>query len=239
MRRPECYAVRLGQFAKTLALAVFFAQTDALLLSQGPNWWATDSLSVSSCFPDSRTDSFPDQGALELRDCAEYLEHQLAGRKGRVYRLRRGNEINPELPEQFERRHELPQGPGEAVELPHQHDVKLPLSRVTQQFIERGSFLRCAGKAVVRVDPLHRPHPVLRVLPEFVLLRLGRLVIRRNAGVNRYSGLLHAFLSSSQHSYASQLTIFALAADVGNFGVAGLRLLTHRRSRWLAHGLPI
>jgi hypothetical protein len=49
--------------------------------------------------------------------------------------------------------------------------------------------------------------------------------------------LFHAFLSSSRHSYACQLTIFALAAHVGNFGVAGLRRLTLRRSRELAHAL--
>src|ERR1039458_10894990 len=109
MGRPECYAIRCGQFRETLAIAVFFLDANALFLGQRPNWWATDSLSVSPCLPDSRTDSFPDQGTLELRDCTEYLEHQLAGWKRGVYRLSRGYKVNPELAEKFERRHKLPQ----------------------------------------------------------------------------------------------------------------------------------
>ena len=61
------------------------------------------------------------------------------------------------------------------------------------------SFLRCAGKAVVRVDPLYRPAPILRVLPEFMLLRLSRLIVGRNACVNGYSRWCLAFF----HSVAS------------------------------------
>src|SRR5664280_2684246 len=109
MRRPECYAVRVGQVAETFAVAVLFSDAAALIRRERPNRWATDLLSVSSSFPKSRSHPFPDQGALELRDCTEYLEHQLAGRKRCVYRLRRRHEVNPELAEQFERRHQLPQ----------------------------------------------------------------------------------------------------------------------------------
>ena len=50
---------------------------------------------------------------------------------------------------------------------------------------------------MVRVDLLHRPAPVLRVLLEFVFLRLGRLIVGRNACVNRYSSWFHAFLLSA------------------------------------------
>src|ERR1019366_9707226 len=64
--------------------------------------------------------------------------------------------------------------------------------RETPDSIERRSFFRCAGETVIRVEPLHRPAPVLRVLPKLVLLRLGRLMVGRNPGVNRYSCLLHA-----------------------------------------------
>src|ERR1019366_5945602 len=126
----------LRQFAETLALPMFLPDANAFFRGQRPYRWATDLLAVASCFSKSRFYAFADQGPLELRDGTKYLEHQLAGRKRCVYRLGCGYEVNPELPEQFERRHELPQGPGEAVELPHQHDVKLPLPRVTQQFIE-------------------------------------------------------------------------------------------------------
>src|ERR1019366_429861 len=79
VRRPECYSVRLGQFAEALAVPVFLADADTLFLGQRPNRWATDSLSVSPSFSKSRSHPFPDQCALELRDCTEYLEHQLAG----------------------------------------------------------------------------------------------------------------------------------------------------------------
>ena len=61
MRRPECYAVRLGQFAEALAIAVFLSDADALFRGQRPDRWATDSLSVSSCFPKSRSHPFSDQ----------------------------------------------------------------------------------------------------------------------------------------------------------------------------------
>src|ERR1019366_8412799 len=109
MCRPECYAVRVSQFAETLALAVFFPDASALFRGKRPNWWATDSLSVPARFSEARSHPLPDQCTLELRDGTEYLEHQLAGWKGCVYCLRRGYEVNTELPEQFERRHELPQ----------------------------------------------------------------------------------------------------------------------------------
>ena len=61
MRHPERYAVKFGQCAETLALAVLLADAAALILGQCPNRRATDSLSVSSCFPDSRSDPFPYQ----------------------------------------------------------------------------------------------------------------------------------------------------------------------------------
>ena len=100
---PEGYPIGVGQFAETFPIPMFLSHTGALFWSERPNWWATDSLSVSSCFPKSRPNQFSDQCAFELRDCTEYLEHQLAGRKGCVDSLGRGHEINPELPEQFER----------------------------------------------------------------------------------------------------------------------------------------
>jgi hypothetical protein len=103
MRRPECYSVRVGQFAEALAFLVLHSHSGALFCGQHPLWRATNSLPVTPGFPKSRSHPFPDQYPLELRDCAKYLEHQLAGWKGRVYRLRRGHEVNPELPEQFER----------------------------------------------------------------------------------------------------------------------------------------
>src|ERR1019366_8247458 len=109
MRHPECYAVRVGQFAKTFAVAVLLSDASTLFRGKRPNRRPTDSLSVSSCFSKSRSHPLADQGPLELRDCTEYLEHQLARWKRRVYRLGRGHKINPELPEQFERGHELPQ----------------------------------------------------------------------------------------------------------------------------------
>src|ERR1019366_6314140 len=98
-----CYAIRCGQVAETLAISVFLSDADAFFWSEHPNWGSTDLLSVPSSFPEARSHPFPDQCALELRYCTKYLEHQLAGRKGCVYRLGRGHEINPELPEQFER----------------------------------------------------------------------------------------------------------------------------------------
>src|ERR1019366_6085650 len=135
MRRPECYTVRLSHLTKTLAVPVFLPDADALFGGERPNWRATNSLSVSACFSEARSHPLPDQCPLELRDCAKYLEHQLAGRQGRVYRLRRGHEVNPELAEQFECRHELPQRPGEPVELPNKPNVKLPLPCGAQRLV--------------------------------------------------------------------------------------------------------
>ncbi len=69
--------------------------------------------------------------------------------------------------------------------------VALPLSRVAQRLIKGRSPLRRPGNAVVCVYLLHRPAPVLCILPQFMLLSLRRLVVRGNAGVNRHSRLLH------------------------------------------------
>lgn len=84
MRRPECYAIRFGQFAEALAVQVFISQTHALFRRELPNWWPTNALSIPPCFSDSCPNPFSDQCSLELRDCAEYLKDQLAGRERRV-----------------------------------------------------------------------------------------------------------------------------------------------------------
>ena len=72
---------------------------------------------------------------------------------------------------------------------------------------------------MVRVDPLHRPAPVLRVLLEFVLLRPGRLVISRNACVNRYSALLHFHsLHKVYHNVRVAKPRYPIKAKLGGLG---------------------
>ena len=67
--------------------------------------------------------------------------------------------------------------------------------RVSRSISSRaGRFSEAPEISVVRVDLLHRPAPMLRILSQFVLLRLGGLVIRGNAGVNGYSCLFHVVL---------------------------------------------
>jgi hypothetical protein len=75
---------------------VFLSDADAFFWSQRPNWRATDLLSVSLSIPKSRSHPFPDQGAFELCNCPEYLEHQLAGSEGCIYRVV-GHEVNAEF----------------------------------------------------------------------------------------------------------------------------------------------
>jgi hypothetical protein len=181
---------------------MLLSQMHALFGGENSNRRTPDSLSVPSGFSKARSNPLPNQRPLELCDCPEYLEDQLAGGQRGVNGLGCRHEVNPKLSEQFECRDELSQRPGEAVELLDKHSVEPPLPRVSQQLIERRSLLRRAGEAVVRVGPLHRPIPVLRVLPEFVLLRAGGLVIGGNARVNCYSYLPCRF-SHNQNEYSS------------------------------------
>ena len=69
------------------------------------------------------SDPFCDQRSLELRDCADYLEHELAQRKRGVYHFGHGNELDTRRSPKLKTRDQRGEGTSETVKFPDGNDI--------------------------------------------------------------------------------------------------------------------
>ena len=131
--------------------------------------------SAAACLGEAGGGAFADQGALELRDRSEHMEHQHAAWRGGVDALGQRHQPDAAFLELLGRRDQLLQRPGEPVELPHDQHVALA-QHVVEHAREFGPVRLRAGR-LLGVDLLAAG------TPKRVELQLGRLVGRADPGV--------------------------------------------------------
>ena len=102
---------------------------------------------------------------LELGEGQQHIEHQPAHARGRVEGLRDGNERHAMCVEELHQLGEVGKRTGEAIHLVDDDDVDPALFHVVEQFLQRRSLYRTAGKAAVVVT-------VADQLPAFMGLAL-------------------------------------------------------------------
>jgi hypothetical protein len=91
----------------------------------GGDTWPAVGLAIRTGFGDAGAHALGDERALELGDRGDHGEHGFPHGRGGVDLLGDGDEGDAEVPEFFQRVHELLRRAGEAVELPDQDRVDL------------------------------------------------------------------------------------------------------------------
>jgi hypothetical protein len=79
--------------------------------------------------------------------------------------------------ESFERAEKVRNGPGEAIELPHDNRIKPTPMRVGHEFVQLRAFLFRAGNPQVYELGRDCPAAAIAILAQLVQLHLGRLTV--------------------------------------------------------------
>jgi len=142
--------------------------------------WSPQSLPPAAGDGQSGPDPLDQNGALELGERRNKVQHQLARRGRRIEGLACGNESDPELSELLDRPDHVAQAAEQAIGAPNKYRVEASLPSVPKQAVELGAPLPSAADAMVdvRVDDL--PTTRCRQMCSLVVLQLRILIQLRN-----------------------------------------------------------
>src|SRR5579859_7394368 len=139
--------------------------------------------------PQSSEHTLADQLALEFGERGEDMKHQLPGGTRGVDLLGEGNELDAEVPAEFEEFDHVLQGAENAVEFPDEHGVEL----VALEGFGEGGQARPArlGSRHPMISKFRDfPATPIRVGPELTDLQIRILIEGRDAHVDRGASLL-------------------------------------------------
>src|SRR5438093_3475982 len=129
--------------------------------------WATKPLALGAGATQAAFDPFHNERPFESGNRADYHVDGLAEARSRVDLLSQANELDTQVPKQFERLHEMPHGTSEAVEGGDHDDIHMPALDLGHELVERGApFFRARDAGVdelAHVGPAPRPAVVAEV----------------------------------------------------------------------------
>src|SRR5438093_3936723 len=105
--------------------------------------WATKPLALGAGATQAAFDPFHNERPFESRNRADYHVNGLAEARSRVDLLSQADELDAQVPKQFERFHEMAHGTPEAVEGGDHDDIDTPGLHFGHELVERwAAFLR-------------------------------------------------------------------------------------------------
>jgi hypothetical protein len=144
-------------------------------------------LPLGSRTTQSGLDPFDEEAPFQLRDGRDDREHRLAEWGASVDLFTNRDELDPKVPEQFQRLDQVPNGPAEAIEGGYDDHIHTSGLHDCHQLVECQASVCHPRDPFIDVFRDVIPASGSAVLPQVAQLIVARLVARADPNVDRHS----------------------------------------------------